>query len=250
MIEIFKKLNKLLPILLLLVIWYIGSNYLNPLFLPSPKKVFESFGELLKNGMLINSLLISFIRILVAMILSISISIPLALLIFGFKWVDTLITPITNILRYLPITAFYPLLILYLGINEKMKIMFLFIATFVYFLPSMILCIKDVDKGIIEAGYALGMNKWQVITNIILPYSLPLICENILIMSGMGWTYITVAEMINANKGLGFLINVSSSRGRTDIVFVSILTIVLISWFIDNIANWLIHKTFTWKYNI
>lgn len=233
---------------MILAIWTIGSNYSNPLFLPSPEKVFKSFGTLLENGMLIKSLTASFYRITIATSLSVVVSVSLALLIFGVKWIDMIITPITNILRYLPITAFYPLLILWLGINETMKIMFLFIATFVYFLPSVVLCFKEVDKGIIEAGYALGMSDWQIIRRIILPHSAPLIWENVLMMYGIGWTYITVAEMINANKGLGFIINTSGGRGRTDLVFVSILTIVLVSWITDNIGSFLIHRKFKWKY--
>lgn len=244
-----KLLKQNLLLLMVIFLWVFGSEYVNPLFLPKPESVINSFKILISNGMLVKSIWVSFWRITIATLISTLISVPLGLLICSFKFLDDLITPFTNLLRFIPVTVFYPLLMMWIGLDENMKITFLFLATFFYFLPSVILCIKEVDERLIETGYTMGMNKLQVMNKIILPYSFPSICKNVLMMYGIGWTYIVIVEVINTNVGLGHLINVSSARGRTDLVFVSVFTIILLSWIIDRLGNWLIKKSFKWKFS-
>lgn len=243
-----KSIRSSLVILTLLISWVMLSGVTNPLFLPDIKDVIDNFKTLAINGMLFESIIKSFWRITLATSLSCAISIPLALIIYSNEIIDDLISPLANMLRYLPVTAFGPLLILWVGINEEMKITFLFCATFFYFLPSVLLCVKEVDKRLIETSYTMGMNKFQVITKVVLPYTLPSICESILMMYGIGWSYIVVAEATNATRGLGYLINIGSARGRTDMVFMSIITIMTISFIIDTLGKKLIRKAFAWKY--
>ena len=243
-----KLLNNSIIIIMLLILWFIFSGRINPLFLPSIENVMNNFKELFSNGMLINSIVSSFTRITIATFISCLISIPLSLLIYSNKFIDDLITPIANIIRYIPVTAFGPLLILWVGIGEEMKITFLFCATFFYFLPSMVLCVKEVDHRLIETGQTMGMNKFQVITKIVIPYTLPSMCESILMMYGIGWSYIVAAEATNTTKGLGYLINIGSARGRTDMVFMSMISIMIISCIIDTLGKKAIKNIFKWKY--
>jgi NitT/TauT family transport system permease protein len=246
--KMIKYTRTIMPIIVLLVIWFISSQYSNPLFLPKPSTVLEDIKIMAANGMLTTAILKSFYEITLATLISCAISIPLGLLMFSFKWIDNCITPITNILRYFPGNAFYPLLILWIGIGDKMKITFLFVVTFVYFLPAIVFCIKDVDNRLVETAYTMGLNKFEVIIRVVLPYTAPAIFQNILIIYGMGWTYIPIAEMVNANAGLGYLINIGSARGRTDMVFTSIITIMILSWIIDTLGNKTITKIFNWKF--
>lgn len=221
---------------------------INPLFMPKLDTIVGDFGTLFGNGMLGNSILKSFLRITIATGISCMISIPLALLIYSSKALDDIISPIANMFRYVPITAFGPLLILWVGIGEDMKVTFLFCATFFYFLPTLVMNMKEIDIRLIETGYTMGMNKFQVITKIVVPYTLPNICQSILMMYGIGWSYIVVAEATNATRGLGYLINIGSARGRTDMVFMAMITIMTISFIVDTIGSKLIAKYFSWKF--
>lgn len=243
-----KAIKNSLVIVGLIILWAIFSNKLNPLFLPSIESVFNNFMIQLKNGMLVESIVKSFSRITIATSISCVISIPLALLIYSNKTIDDIITPIANVIRYIPVTAFGPLLILWVGIGEEMKITFLFCATFFYFLPSMVLCVKEIDHRLIETGQTMGMSKLKIITKIVIPATLPSMCESILMMYGIGWSYIVVAEATNATRGLGYLINIGSARGRTDMVFMSMIVIMVISFIIDTLGKKIIHKVFAWKY--
>ncbi len=240
--------KRIILLIVVIGIWEISSKYMNPIFVPSPLKVLEDFKTLLLNGELFIAIKYSFIRVSVAAILSAIISIPTALLIYNSNTARDILNPVIGVMRYIPVTAFYPLLIMWFGIDEMMKIVFLFIATFVYMMPSVILCLEEINPDLIDTGLTIGMNKFQTIYRIQIPASLPSILNNFVMMYGIGFTYIAVAETINAKYGLGWIIQQSSSRGKTDMVFMAIITIVIISIVFDTTTKWMIRKIFPWRY--
>ena len=240
---------RFIPLGIIIVLWFIVGNALDsPLFVPTPQAVLRGAADLLANGMLAEAALKSFWRISLASLLSAAVSIPIGLLIVNYRWADALVSPLTGFMRYLPITAFYPLLMMWFGIGETMRVMFLFLATFVYFLPTVVLCVKDIAGELIETAYTIGMSKLQVIWRVIIPAMAPSISQSFLMMYGIGWTYVVVAELVNAQAGLGFIINTSGARGRTDLVYVAIISILLISYLFDSVRHALIKKFFRWKF--
>lgn len=238
----------LLSIITIIGLWHCISLKANPLFVPSPLDVFNNFKVFVTNGSLFIHLLYTFRRIMIATCLSGAIALPLGLIVHNSKIAKATIYPIIMLLRYIPVTAFYPLLIMWVGIDEEMKIAFLFIATFVYMLPSVVLSLDEVNDQLIDTGLTIGMNRLQTITMIQLPSTLPSILNSFVMMVGIGWTYCAVVETINAKYGLGYIIHQSTSRGKTDLVFMSIITIMFVSFIFDNVCKFAIQKAFKWKY--
>ena len=113
-----------------IAIWYVASCFTQPIFIPSPIVVWDAIIGLAETGQLQMGLLYSFLRITGASAISMAVAIPLALLIYGVKPVKETFMPIVSFLRYIPVTAFSPLLILWFGIGEQMKISFLFDGIF------------------------------------------------------------------------------------------------------------------------
>ena len=244
-----KKVVKTTMLLIfLIVMWGVAAQNSNPVFIPTPSKVLEDFIEVIKNGQLLKALQYSFLRITISTLISALISIPIGILIYNVKIARDFLYPIVSAMRYIPVTAFYPLLIMWFGIDEGMKIAFLFIATFVYMMPSVMLALDEVNQDLIDTGLTIGMSKLQTITQIQIPATLPSLMNSFIMMYGIGWTYISVAETVNAKYGLGFIIQQSSSRGRTDMVFMSIITIVIVSVLFDSISKLLVKKVFKWRY--
>ena len=241
-------MKKILGVIILILLWYVGSTMTTPLFVPSPMAVWDALLGLIESDQLWNGLLYSFNRISTATFLSMAIAIPLALLICSCKTLNEMISPIISAMRYIPVTAFSPLLILWFGIDEEMKISFLFLATFVYVLPSTVLCLQDVPQDLIDTGKSIGMRQHEIISEILLPAALPSIMNSFLMMYGIGWTYVAVIEAVNAKYGLGYIINQGAARGKTAVVFASILTIIVFSYLFDRIGNILIRKIFRWRY--
>lgn len=238
----------LITFICIIIIWYLVSLRVNHLFVPDPFDVLYNGITLLKTGQLQIALWYTFRRILIATCISGSISLVFGFLIYNFKFMRNTINPVINLLRYIPATAFYPLLIMWLGIDEQMKIAFYVIVTLVYMLPSVVLSLEEINNDLIETGYTLGMNKLQVITMIQLPATLPSILNSFVITFGIGWTYCAICETINAKYGLGYMIQQSSSRGRTDLVFLGIITIMIVSFVFDNVSKYAIRKIFKWRY--
>jgi NitT/TauT family transport system permease protein len=234
--------KRILLLIVVILVWQYASTKFNALFVPSPKSVWDSGVIMFKNGQLLNGLLFSFRRISVATCIASSVAIPLGLLIHNFKLAKDTLYPIISLMRYLPITAFYPLLIMWFGIDEEMKIAFLFLVVFVYMLPSVILSLEEINHDLIETGATIGMNKLQIIYMIQLPASLPSILNSFIMSMGIGWTYLAIVEMINAKYGLGYIIQQGSARGKTDLVFVGIIGIMIFSVVFDNSAKLIIKR--------
>lgn len=241
-------MKKILGVIILILLWYVGSTMTTPLFVPSPMAVWEALLGLIESDQLWTGLLYSFNRISTATFLSMAIAIPLALLICSCKTLNEMISPVISAMRYIPVTAFSPLLILWFGIDEEMKISFLFLATFVYVLPSTVLCLQEVPQDLIDTGKSIGMRSHEIISEILLPAALPSIMNSFLMMYGIGWTYVAVIEAVNAKYGLGYIINQGAARGKTAVVFASILTIIVFSYLFDRIGSILIRKIFRWRY--
>lgn len=243
--------NKLITIstfIIVLLIWYFASLKSNPLFIPNPINVLEDAKLLLSTGQLQIAIVYTFRRILIASVLAGLIALPVGLLVYNFKIIKYSINPLISLMRYIPVTAFYPLLIMWLGIEEQMKIAFLFIAAFVYMMPSVVISLEEINQDLIETGYTIGMSKLQTITRIQLPAMLPSILNSFVMCFGIGFTYSAVVESINAKYGLGYMIQQSSARGKTDLVFLGIISIMIISFAFDNFSKWLIRKCFRWRY--
>lgn len=242
------KIITALTFIALVYVWYFCSLKVNPLFIPSPITVLNDFIELIQSKKLFIDIWYTFKRIFLASGISAIISITMGFMIYNSSFIKAMFHPFLNLLRYIPITAFYPLLILWLGIEEEMKITFYVIATFVYMLPTVVNTLEEINHDLIETGLTIGMNKLQIISRVQLPSSLPSIMNGFITCFGMGFTYCAVCETINAKYGIGYMIQQSSSRGRTDLVFVGILTIMIISFLFDNISKWLVKKIFKWRY--
>lgn len=243
-----KAFYTIFTFVIIIIIWYKLSLTANPLFIPNPLVVFKDFKILISDGAIFIHLLYTFRRIMIATCLSGIIALPLGLLVRNSKIAKATIYPIIMLLRYIPVTAFYPLLIMWVGIEEEMKIAFLFIATFVYMLPSVVLALEEVNEELIETGLTIGMNKFQIITRIQLPSTLPSILNSFVMMVGIGWTYCAVVETINAKYGLGYIIHQATARGKTDLVFMSIIVIMIVSFVFDNLCKFIIRHVFKWRY--
>lgn len=246
--KVLKSIRNVVCIIGFVVVWHVASTFTKPMFIPSPASVLNAWLNLIKTGQLTKGLLYSFLRITLAAIISMGIALPMALLIYGFRPMKEMFMPVVSFLRYIPVSAFSPLLILWCGIGERMKISFLFVATFVYFLPSVLLCFDEVPQDLMDTGKTIGMRSWETIFEILLPASLPSICNTFIMMYGIGWTYCAIVEATNAHYGLGYIITVSSARGRTAVVFASIVTIMLFSFVFDWVGKRLIRIAFPWRF--
>ena len=230
-------------------VWSVLSygNIISRLILPTPTAVVTSFVPLWQEHGLILSLGASFARVVAGMGLAVGACFALSILMGTSPTSKAFLIPLTSQNRYLPVAALVPLFIVWFGIEELMKIMLLFVGTTLYLLPLMVDSVKSVDRVLIETAYTLKATKWRVIRFVIVPASLPDMLQKVRVVGALGWTYLIIAEMINARHGLGQLIYTASKYSRTDQVGAVLILILVIGIGWDKTLKLLHNRLFLWK---
>ena len=151
--------------ILLIAVWCVLTygNLVSPDTLPTPTEVIRGTLQLFIEYDLASSIWISAKRIGLAFLLASAVALPLGVLMGAFEPINRFFEPIVAPLRYMPISAFIPLLIWYFGIYESQKIAFLFLGVFVYLLPVVVFAIRAVPEELVQTALTLGASKFQVI---------------------------------------------------------------------------------------
>lgn len=226
------------------IVWGVLSygGIVPPLFLPSPSDVVRAAATLVQQGALFVHMRASLAVIVTGWVLAVVAAVPIGILMGTLKFVEALLEPVVDFVRYLPVSAMIPLLILYIGIGTAEKVAVIFIGTFF----QLVLLIADVSanvsKDLLDSAYTLGAKRRTVFSRVLVPATLPGVMDNLRITMGWAWTYLIVAELVSSDRGLGYLI-LDSMRGLyTDRIFVGLFVIGLLGLTFDLIFKWL-HRT-------
>jgi NitT/TauT family transport system permease protein len=216
-------------------------------FLPAPDQVVKGLLYLFFEQGLLESIGVSALRILKAFGLSVVVALPLGIAMGSFETVNRWFDPIVAPLRYLPITAFIPLLILWFGIDESQKVAFLFLGTVVFLLPVVVDAIRAVPEELVQTSFTLGASKWQVIRTVLIPAALPQIFDSFRVMNAIAWTYIILAEMVNAKVGIGYVLQLASQHYKPEWSFAGIIVVGVIGLITDVLIRVANRVLFPWK---
>lgn len=216
-------------------------------FLASPDEVFSAAVKRIGNLSLFHHMWASLVVILSGFFLASIFAVPLGILMGSFRAVQALIEPITGFMRYIPVSALIPLLILWIGIGIEQKITVIFLGTFF----QQLILISDVSarvsKDLIDCAYTLGANRRQVVWRILVPACMPGVMDNLRVTMGWAWTYLVVAELVAADTGLGYMI-LNAMRGLfTDVILLGVLTIGILGLITDFIFKWLRARLLPWS---
>lgn len=216
-------------------------------FLPPPDEVLKALVQLVVQQDLLGSIWVSAQRILLAMLCSVAIALPLGILMGSFEVVNRFFDPIVAPMRYLPITAFIPLTILWFSLGETQKIFFLFLGTFTFLLPAIVDAIRAVPDELVQTSFTLGASRGQVIRTVLIPAVLPQVFDSFRVMNAIAWTYIILAELIGAEAGIGYLLDLSGDRFKTSWTFALILVVGVIGILTDVGLRGLNRLVFRWR---
>jgi|APLak6261678615_1056124.scaffolds.fasta_scaffold03605_2 NitT/TauT family transport system permease protein len=216
-------------------------------FLPSPDQVIKSLFYLIFEKDLLQAVGISALRILKAFGLSLAVALPLGIAMGSFEIINRVFEPIVAPMRYLPITAFIPLLILWFGIDETQKVAFLFLGTVVYLLPAVVDAIRLVPEEMVQTAFTLGATKAQVIRTVLIPAALPQIFDGFRVMNAIAWTYIILAEIVNPQSGIGYILQLAGQHLKPEWSFAGILVVGVIGILTDVLIRSINRLLFSWR---
>ena len=233
-----------LSIAAIALVWTVLSygGVVPPLFLPSPSDVVRAAIALLREGSLPVHMRASLSVIVSGWALAVVVAVPLGILMGTLKFVEALLEPVVDFVRYLPVSAMIPLLILYVGIGAAEKVAVIFIGTFFQLVLLVADVSSNVSKDLLDSAYTLGAKEGTVFSRVLVPATLPGVMDNLRITMGWAWTYLIVAELVASDRGLGYLI-LDSMRGLyTDRIFVGLFVIGLLGLAFDLVFKWM-HRT-------
>jgi NitT/TauT family transport system permease protein len=249
-----KMVLSLSSVLGFLLAWYAITDLfplMPPIVLPSPEKVFFTIYEKISvpvgEERLFGHLAVSLVRILVGTGIALGLAIPLGILMGWFKDLDAVVSPIFEILRPIPPIAWIPLAILWFGIGLASKVFIIAIGVFFPTLVNTYLGVKFTDPLLIKAAQTLGAKDKNILWEVIIPASIPLIVAGVRIGVGLGMMCLVAAELVAASSGLGYLIMLGGDDLKPELSILGMILIGLIGLMADRMILAVERKVTYWK---
>ncbi len=222
----------------LAAIWCIATygGFVPPKFLPTPSGIWEGALRFHHQHWLLLSVWRSFLRVTKALALVVLVGTPLGLLMGAFTPVDAFMRKVVNGAKSVPPTGFIGLVVVWIGIEEKAKVVFLFLGAIFFMIIMVRNAVADVPEEYARVGLDLGANRWQMLWKVLLPGAVPRIWEAITVCNGIMWTYILLAEFLNSNQeqlGIGYLLQIATRTYQVGELFAALVVIAIVAAFTD-----------------
>jgi NitT/TauT family transport system permease protein len=227
---------------LVLAAWWLltrgdyNQRLVNSTIVPSPLETLKAFLPLHLEQALVRNALVSIQRIATAFAIAVLVAVPLGTYMGTFRPIAAFFHPVTLVGTYVPTVVFLPLSIGWFGATEIQKIWFLSVVYFIAVLPLVIKTIGDVPAAYLDVAVTKGATQWQLVRHVLFPVAKADIYDHLRGAFGVGWTWIILAEAwANAERGLGYLLEISYRRTRIDRYFAVVIVIVLIAVVCDQL---------------
>jgi NitT/TauT family transport system permease protein len=224
------------------------GGFVSPTFLADPATMLREGWSLLAQHGFAKDIGITIWRVFGGFLIAAAIGVPLGLAMGAYKPVEAFFEPFVSFSRYLPASAFIPLLILWAGTGETQKLLVIFVGSFFQIVLMVAVVVGNVRRDLVEAAYTLGASHGGIVKRVLLPASAPEIAEILRLVLGWAWTYVIVAELIGSSSGIGHMIIDSQALLATGQIIFGIIVIGvigLISDFLFKAAN---RHLFSWSF--
>ncbi|PXF61631.1 MAG: ABC transporter permease [Candidatus Methanogaster sp.] len=220
-------LDGFIPIIVFALIWeFIARIHIVPEYIFPPfSAVMLEFYHLTVSGVLLDNLASSLFRVLVGFFLGSLAGIMMGTVMGCKGFINRSFHPIASLLYPIPTLGWAPLLMIWIGINEMLPIVLIFLCSFFPVLYNTITGIRSVDSDVINAARTLGASDLKILTTVILPLAVPNIFTGLRLEAGMAWRVVIAAEMVAIPTGIGALLIRSESLLRVDVIIVCLMVL-------------------------
>jgi NitT/TauT family transport system permease protein len=239
----------LLFFVLFFAVWAFATlgGYVSKTFLADPITMVADGYDLLVNQGFAFDIGMTIWRVVGGFVLSALVAVPLGILMGAYKPIEALLEPFVSFARYLPASAFVPLLILWAGIGETQKLLVIFIGAVFQIVLMVAVAVSNTRRDLVEAAYTLGAGDRGVVRRVLIPANAPDIAEVLRLVLGWAWTYVIVAELIGASSGIGYMIINSQALLATGQIIFGIIVIGVIGLVSDFAFKMLNRRLFAWR---
>jgi NitT/TauT family transport system permease protein len=222
------------------------GGFVSKTFLADPVTMLRSGWTLLAEHGFAKDIGMTVWRVVGGFVIAAAIALPLGVAMGAYKPVEAFFEPFVSFARYLPASAFIPLLILWVGIGEAQKLSVIFIGSFFQLVLMIAVIVGNTRRDLVEAAYTLGVSDRGLIRRVLIPGAAPEVAEALRMVLGWAWTYVIVAELIGASSGIGHMITDSQALLATDQIIFGIIVIGLIGLVSDLLFKWGNRRLFPW----
>ena len=222
------------------------GGFVSKTFLADPLTMLRSGWTLLAQMGFAHDIVMTVWRVLGGFVIAAAVALPLGVAMGAYKPVEAFFEPFVSFARYLPASAFIPLLILWAGIGETQKLAVIFIGSFFNLVLMIAVAVGNTRRDLVEAAYTLGVGDGGLIRRVLVPNAAPEIAEILRMVLGWAWTYVIVAELIGASSGIGHMITDSQALLATDQIIFGIIVIGLIGLASDLLFKAANRRLFPW----
>ncbi|MEY8566143.1 ABC transporter permease [Corynebacteriaceae bacterium 7-707] len=241
-----------LGVLVLLLVWTVGSatGLIDPRILAAPWQVATAAGELVGTGRLQESLLASLTRAGAGIALGVVAGVALAAVAGLSRWGESLIDGPVQVKRSIPTLALMPLLILWFGIGEEMKVTTIALATLIPVYMNTFDGLRSIDRRFVELASTLEVSRAEFLRRVILPGSMPGVILGLRYGVTAGLLALVVVEQVNTTSGLGYMITLASNYGQTEIIVVGLVTYAVLGVTADAVLRAVGRRALSWRRTI
>jgi NitT/TauT family transport system permease protein len=223
------------------------GGYVSRIFLADPLTMATDGWLLLTRFRFAYDIGITIWRVVGGFVLAAIVAVPLGILMGAYKPVEAFFEPFVSFARYLPASAFVPLLILWAGIGETQKLLVIFLGSVFQIVLMVAVAVGQTRRDLVEAAYTLGSGDAGVVLRVLIPMNAPEIAEILRLVLGWAWTYVIVAEFIGSSAGIGHMIIDSQSLMATGNIIFGIIVIGLIGLVSDYVFKLMNRRFFPWR---
>lgn len=244
-----KILKKILPFLALILLWQLVSwlGLLNADIVPGPAAVFKSFLKMLYSGDLLLDIFYSVKRVFIGFIFAAVFGVTLGVLLSYFKRASFIFTPIFELLRPIPPIAWIPIAILWFGLGDKPAYFIVFVGSFFPIFINSFWGIRETKTIHLNVARNFGASSLILFTDVLLPCSLPRILHGLRIGLGLAWTSVISAELVGAQSGLGYMIQLNRIMLKTSNIIAGMVVIGMIGFTMNYFIHILEKKLTLWN---
>lgn len=246
------RLTRVASPVVILFAWQLlsGLRIVSPQVLPSPTDILAAFVELIRLGDLQAALPISLFRSLTGLAIGGTVGLGLGLFAGLWRIGEEIFDAPLQMLRTIPFIALVPLFIMWFGIDETAKIVVIAAATIFPIYLNTYAGVRGTDPKLLEAATVFGLSHQATVRHVILPMALPSILIGLRFSAGVSLLALVVAEQINAQSGIGYILNSANANQRFDIVIAGIIVYAVLGISNDVVMRLIEHLALPWRPNI
>ncbi len=235
---------------LLLALWELAAAeaIFPPMSFPRVSAILVTWWQLVVSGELPGEVLASLWRMFAGYAIGVTLGVGLGLLMGYVRFFYNLLEPITEALRPIPSPAYLPIVILFLGIDDEMKIFMIAFATLFPVLLNTYSGVRSVDPIQLQTARTFGVTGRRLLTQVVVPAASPYIFTGMRVSLAVALIVMVISEMVAASSGIGYFI-LSAQRGfKIRDMFAGVLTLALLGYVLNRLFLAIENRVLAWHY--